>query len=50
MMNPRGAVLMLASVLMASAILKAFPTIRAFVASNSITVRDKAGNSLFDAI
>ena len=49
-MKPREAVLMLASVLVASAILKAFPSVRAFVASNSITVRDRAGTPLFDAI
>lgn len=49
-MKARKAVLMLASVLVMAAMLKAFPKLRAFVASNSITVRDKAGNSLYDAI
>lgn len=49
-MKGREAVLMLASVVVASCILRAFPSIRAFVASNSITVRDKTGTSLFDAI
>lgn len=46
----RKAVLMLASVIAVGLILKAFPKVRAFVASNSITVKDKAGNSLYDAI
>ena len=49
-MKPREVVLMLASVLVASAVLKAFPSVRAFVASNSITVKDAAGRPLFDAI
>lgn len=49
-MNPRGAILMIAGVLVAGAVLKAFPALRAFVAANSLAVRDNAGNSLYDAI
>lgn len=49
-MKARKVVMMVAGVLVAAAILKALPSIRAFVASNSLAVRDKAGNSLYDAI
>lgn len=49
-MKAREVVLMVASMLVASAILKAFPTLRTFVASHSITVRDANGAALYDAI
>lgn len=49
-MKARDVALMAASVVLASLILRAFPTLKAFVASNSITVRDGQGNTLFDAI
>jgi hypothetical protein len=49
-MKARELVLMLTSVVVASLILKAFPTLKAFVASNSITVRDAKGTPLYDAI
>lgn len=49
-MKAREVVLMVASMLVASVILKAFPTMKTFVASHSITVRDAKGNPLYDAI